>query len=340
MLKVAIIGLGTVSPIHIMAIQEMVEAGRVKFVGGCDIDPTRADKLPEGVPFYNNVADLLSEAKPDAVHTCLPHDLHGSIGRQVLEAGCHLFTEKPLCHTLADAENLVAFAAGHPEQVSAVCFQNRLNPCSVELKRRIDSGEDGAVIGIRAHVYWDRNAAYYEAEPWRGKIHRAGGGSLINQAIHTLDLMQYFVGSLPISLNAVTSQLGEIMPGVEVEDSAMARMDYPNGVYGFYTSTNVAGTNYPVEVMVQCEKANYFLRGTELLRECSDREDAVCVSRDHRFTGEKFYYGMSHSLMIQAFYDAIEGKDAPIVTLEEGLASLRMIDAIFRSSLSGRKVDV
>lgn len=340
MLKVAIIGLGTVSPIHIMAIQDMVEAGRVEFVGACDINPDRADKLPEGVPFYTDVATLLAEAKPDAVHTCLPHDLHGPIGRQVLEAGCHLFTEKPLCHTLTDAENLVAAAKAHPDQVAAVCFQNRLNPCSVELKRRIDSGEDGAVLGIRAHVYWDRDAGYYAAEPWRGKIHRAGGGTLINQAIHTLDLMQYFVGAIPKTLNAVTSQIGEIMPGVEVEDSAMARMDFPNDVYGFYTSTNVAGTNYPVEVVVRCEKADYYLRGTELLRECSDREDAVCVSRDRKFTGEKFYYGMSHSLMIQAFYDAIEGKDAPIVPVEEGLASLRMIDAIFRSSLSGRKVDV
>lgn len=340
MLKVAIIGLGTVSPIHIMAIQEMVEAGRVEFVGGCDINPARAEKLPQGVKFYTDVATLLAEAKPDAVHTCLPHDLHGVIGRQVLEAGCHLFTEKPLAHSLTDAENLAATAAKHPDQVAAICFQNRLNPCSVELKSRIDSGEDGAVVGIRAHVYWDRDASYYEAEPWRGKINRAGGGTLINQAIHTLDLMQYFVGSTPDSLKAVTTQLGDCMPGVEVEDSAMVRMDFPQDVYGFYTSTNVAGTNYPVEVVVQCEKANYFLRGTELFRECTDREDVACVSRDRKFTGEKFYYGMSHSLMIQAFYEAIEGKDAPIVTVEEGLASLRMIDAIFRSSLSGRKVEV
>lgn len=339
MLKIAIVGLGTVSQVHLGVIQSFEEQGRVKLVAGCDVDPEKKGKLPQDVPFYTDLSEMLKEAKPDAVHSCLPHDLHSRLGRKILASGAHLLTEKPLAHNLEAAQEFVDDAKHYPDQVAAVCFQNRLNPCSVALKQRLLEGQDGPIRRVRAHVYWERDQNYYAASPWRGKIHHAGGGTLINQAIHTLDLMQYMVGSPPESLRAITTQLREPSSDIDVEDTAVANMLFPGGVRGFYCSTNVAGANDPIELIVECEKATYFIWGTRLFRQAEGETECLCIAEDEIKGGQKFYYGMSHGLMIKAFYDAIEGKaDAPIVTLEEGLASMKMIDAIFRSSLSGQRV--
>src|SRR5690606_34377422 len=195
--RIGLIGYGDVSVVHVEAIQAI---DGLELVGIADTDPAarRRAAAETGVPVFGSVEELLDGVSPDAVHVTTPHDQHVGPSLAALERGVHVLQEKPLAHTLEEASRLVAAlegptapradgGAGAPKV--AICFQNRYNRASQELHRLLDSGELGTVRGAYASVVWSRTVEYYANKPWRGRWETAGGGLLINQAIHTLDLV-------------------------------------------------------------------------------------------------------------------------------------------------------
>jgi predicted dehydrogenase len=215
-IRAAVIGCGDVSTVHFEAV---VKLDGAELVGVCDPHPERLAAAAElyGVPGFADHQSLLDAVRPEVVHICTPHNQHASIAADCLERGVNIIVEKPLAHTLAEGRRLVE-AASRGNAKIAVCFQNRYNATSQAMHSLLAGGELGAVLGAAASVMWHRSPDYYRGRPWRGSWEGGGGGLLMNQAIHTVDLLQWLVGDvIEVRGNAATRFLGGT---IEVEDTA------------------------------------------------------------------------------------------------------------------------
>ena len=323
MLKVAIIGLGTVSKVHSQAI---LETHNGKLVAVCDSDEEKKEDYP-GIPFYTDVAVMLATEELDVVHICLPHHLHYPITKICAESGVHILQEKPLAMDYHEGLLTAELAKNVPGKIG-ICFQNRYNSTFQELLRRLKAEDHGAIKAIKGLVAWNRTEDYYTDKPWRGKWATAGGGTIINQAIHTLDLMQLLGGELQ-TCKASLSNLTDY--AMEVEDTAVANFTFENDVRGFYMSTNAYATNASVEIEVVTEKCTYMIKNNQLFV-IDENGDFESLARDQQRADTKSYYGPSHGIIIQRFYNAIEHDTADYVSVEEALPSMLMIDAMKEST--------
>ncbi len=330
MKKAAIIGMGVISPIHIAAIQGNPQ---ITLAAVCDTEESKRSDAPSGVPFYTDYKAMITEVQPDVVHICLPHYLHVPVSEAAAEMGVHVFCEKPVALNAKEGREFVEFEASHPDIHMGICLQNRLNE-SVEMLKSLDGGEYGAVTGIRGTVPWYREKEYYEVQPWRGRWDTAGGGCMINQSVHTLDLLYHLGGEIR-ELKAVTAQLLDY--GIEVEDTAAARLTFASGAQGVFLATIAGYKNESVQISVQMEKADFLIMDNTLYRIGPDgTKEKLC--EDAMLPGTKFYYGASHKKMIDSFYDALEKNSQDYLHIRDALMSIRLIDAIQESGRSGKIV--
>lgn len=329
-LRVAVIGCGDISAIHLDALLADPE---VEIVGVCDVDRDRraAAAKRAGCLDFAQVSDMVSAVAPDVVHVCTPHHLHAEQAAECLGSGVSVLLEKPVAHTLAEAERLAA-AAADSSAVIGVCFQNRYNETSRALRERLDSGSLGTVLGGRASVTWSRDAAYYANRDWRGRWSTAGGGVLMNQAIHTLDLLQWYLGPVTdIRGTAATLALAGV---IEVEDTAAIQLRHRTAAGGTATSvfhaTNGHVENAPVAVEIRTELATLRL-DTDLTVTHEDgrietiRPTATAV-------GERSYWGASHALLIRDFHQHVRQGKHFWIDVPAAMETLRIIDAVYAAS--------
>ncbi len=333
MIKAAIIGLGDISFVHLDGILSNPE---IQLAAACDLNEELKSRVPEGTPFYTDYKKMVEEIKPDVVHNCLPHYLHFPVTKDLVEMGCNVFCEKPIAMNSVQAAEFEAFEAAHPEVKIGVCLQNRMNETTEALKQIIDSGEYGNIIGIRGFVPWFRNDGYYSVKPWRGTWKYAGGGSMINQSLHTLDLL-YFLGGDIKKLHAVVGQTNEY--GIEVEGDVIARLEYANGARGLFFATNNNWTNESVQIRVAMEKGTFHIEDNTLWKIEKDNTRTV-VCKAPVLEGIKFYYGASHSRMIERFRLAVENNTDDYIHVKDGTTVIRLMDSIFRSANTSALVEV
>lgn len=329
----AVIGLGAISPIHLAAIEANEN---IRLVAVCDIDEGARSRAPEGVAVYADYREMIDAEHPDCVHVCLPHYLHFPVSKYAVEAGCNVFCEKPVALDDRQALEFCALEREHPDLKIGICLQNRLNETTEELKAAIDGGAYGNVMGIRAEVPWFRPRAYYEESPWRGTWAEAGSGVLMNQSIHTLDLMYYLAG--PITrLKASVSQLLDY--DIEVEDTVSAQLDFACGARGLFFSTNANFKNEGVAISVDMEHASFRMHDNVLYRiEPGNVEHEVV--EDRKIAGSKFYYGASHDKLIGRFYSCIEDGSDDYIHVRDAYMSLHLIDKIKHAGLTGAWVEI
>lgn len=332
MKRVAVIGLGDISFIHLGAIErnEHIELAAV-----CDINEAACDRAHAGVAFYTDYAEMLAREQLDCVHVCLPHYLHYPVSRDAVLAGVNVFCEKPLAVSAEEAAAFVLLERNHPEVRIGIDLQNRLNESTEELKRIIDAGERGCVVGIRGSVPWYRPESYYTTKPWRGAWATAGSGTMMNQSIHTLDLLQFLAGPV-VRLRGLMSQLCGY--DIEVEDTVSCSLEFASGVRGLFEATNANYKNESVQISVELEGGMFVIHDNKLFEVVDGTE--VPLVEDAKFAGEKFYYGASSEKLIAKFYRALEGEDEPYVHASDAEASIRLIEAIKESSTFGRAVEV
>ena len=330
MINSAVIGLGGISKVHISSITSL---SNVKLVAVCDNDIEKKASAPEGAVFYTDYEELLRKEKIDIVHICLPHFLHYPVAKKAAEAGVNIFAEKPLAMNAKEGGEYCKLENAHNVKI-CLCFQNRLNDTSQTLYNLLRKGEYGKITGVRGSVAWYRPKEYYEAGPWRSLMAEAGGGCMINQAIHTMDLMQYFAGSPIVS---VKGSIGQVLDyGIEVEDTATGRINFENGALGLFTASVANYTDENVELSVRCEKADFVLRAKKLFIVKEGIEELL-VEDSSMFAGKQVY-GPSHIRLIEQFYKAVETGGTDYIHPEEGMPSLMMIDAIRESSATGKAV--
>lgn len=325
--KAAIIGMGDIYRIHLMAI---LENPNIRLAAVCDTDQSKADEAPQGIAFYTDFREMIQKEKPDVVHICLPHYLHVPVSKEAAQMGVHVFCEKPVALTTEEAKEFADFEAEHPQVHMGICLQNRMNESVELLKTMIDSGEYGEVRAAKGIVPWFRPKSYYDVKPWRGKWETAGGGCMINQSVHTLDLL-YVLGGTISSVKASVSQLLDY--GIEVEDTVTARLDYENGAQGLFIATNANYKNESVQISVSLDKAEFAIIDNTLYRIGEDGS-RVYLTEDAKLPGTKFYYGASHGKLIRKFYEAIENDSQDYIHVRDAVMSIRLIDAIHRSGKS------
>jgi len=213
----------------------------------------------------------------------------------------------------------------------AVCFQNRFNNSSIAMKEIIDSGRVGTIIGARASVTWSRSPKYYTGSDWRGKWATEGGGVLINQSIHTLDLMQWLLG--PVSSLKAHIDRYTLAEYIEVEDTADVFFKFANGAKGLFYATNSYVANSPVEIEIICEKATMKLSDKLIVKFTDGAVEEYDDTIDR--SDEKAYWGNSHRKLIESFYNSILNDVDFSVCGAQGIPTLKLIEAIYTSSASG-----
>ncbi|WP_163582507.1 Gfo/Idh/MocA family protein [Gracilibacillus saliphilus] len=324
MLRVGIIGLGDISKIHIEAINENAHA---ELAAVCDIDRSLEHSV-KGVPFFTDYHAMLDEIVLDCVHICLPHYLHYPATKAVVENGVHVMLEKPLAHHVKDSRAIVELEEKHPDVKICVSLQNRLNETVEELASIMASGKYGEVKGLKGIVTWHRPKSYYDVKLWRGSMELAGGGVMINQAIHTLDLLQWLGGKIDSIRGSIDCLLDY---GYEVEDTATAHIKFQNGATGLFFATNSHAENSSVELQVILENTKLTIKDS-ILTIMNDNGKAVKLVEDRKLPGTKFYYGASHAKLIDQFYQAIFHDSNDYIHARDAQTSMEMIHLIRESS--------
>jgi UDP-N-acetyl-2-amino-2-deoxyglucuronate dehydrogenase len=335
-LKAAVVGCGDVSAVHLQAISDLPGA---RLAAVCDTDPARlgAASSAYGVPGFAEHISLIETVRPDVVHIATPHNTHASIAADCLERGVNVIVEKPLAHTLEEGRRLVQAAKASSAKI-AVCFQNRYNATSQAMHQMIHSGELGKVVGASATVLWHRNADYYRNRPWRGSWAAGGGGLMMNQAIHTVDLLQWLVGDV-VSLagNSSTRALGDT---IEVEDTAEFLAKHANGSRSLFYASLANSINAPITLDIVTEKATLSLRGDRTVTHIDGRREVIAeMKRDPQKevpTGGRAYWGLSHELLIKDFYTRIGDPEPFWINPDEALKSLVIVKELYRQSYPTR----
>lgn len=274
MKKIGIIGCGGIAHVHAWVLAGME---RVKISVLCDTDRTHAEEIaldyaPEA-EIVTNWESLL-DGDLDAVHICTPHALHAPMAKAFLEHGKAVFCEKPSAVSTEQFEGLVFSDRAHPGKLG-FCFQNRYNETTRLMDRLVAEGRIGAVLGARGFVTWRRDADYYAAGPWRGRPETAGGGALINQSIHTLDLLLRYCGEPDLVKSTVATHH---LPELAVEDTVEAWMSFPDGKRACFYASNGYAKDAPVLIEIQGEQGRICMNGQEvtLYRDGAAPEHFLC----------------------------------------------------------------
>lgn len=302
--RVGVVGCGGIAQVH-GAVLKHLEG--VELVACADIRPERAAAFAEkyGGKAYDSMEAMLEGEQLDAVHLCTPHYLHTPMVKLAVERGLHVFTEKPPVINWEQWGQLQELAKG-PTRVG-VCFQNRYNRSVGMLRDILASGKAGKALGARAFVTWHREAPYYTESGWRGSLKTEGGGALINQSVHTLDLLGQFLGRAD-RVEAVMAN-HHLKGVIEVEDMMEAYIQFGEANALFYATTAHCADS-PVLVELVCENVTIRMEEQEVTLIWADgTKEHHSLAAPTTAAGGKAYWGASHGLCIEDFYRCVrEGK--------------------------------
>ena len=295
MFRAGLIGCGGISAVHAHVLGELENT---ELAACADVIPERAARY--GCAAYTDWKEMLDREKLDAVHLCTPHYLHPVMAAEAARRGIAVFTEKPPAIDAAGWEQVKAAAENVPV---GICFQNRYHPHIRSCLRFLREGTYGRLKGLRAFVTWNRTAEYYAAAEWKGKWATEGGGALINQAIHTLDLIVGFLG-LPDQAEAVMHN-HHLREAIEVEDTAEIYLE-KDGVPALLYASNAYSQDAPVILEMHFDQAVIRLEGDLMTVIRDGRKQEILCTTDPVIG--RSYWGAGHKACIADFYRSIEAR--------------------------------
>ena len=328
-MKAVIVGCGNIAMVHAECLEQI---SGCEIVGFADVIIEKAEKMAArfGGNAYASLEEALACERPDVLHICTPHYLHVPMAVYGLEQGVHVFMEKPPAISKRQWTELKN-AANNSEKKLGFCFQNRYNGSLKFVKELIGSGEAGKVLGARGLVTWNRNDKYYTESAWRGKLETEGGGALINQSIHTMDLLGEFLGK-PVKIEATTAN-HHLKGLIEVEDTMEAYISYENANACFYVTTAYCDDAPPL-IEVVCENVKVRIEEPEVTIFYGDGR----IERkrfDHRKVLGKNYWGSGHLACIEDFYTCLR-EDIRFAQDMDGVeATVKLMLAAYDSAEKG-----
>ncbi|MGV9188759.1 Gfo/Idh/MocA family protein [Arcanobacterium canis] len=326
MKRAVIIGCGDVSVVHAEGISQIEDA---TLVGVCDTDVERARNLARkyNVPYFSSYHDLVENLPFDVAHVATPHNMHANLTVDLLERGYHVLQEKPLAHSL-EAGKAIVDASEKASGKIGICFQNRYNVSSQILHAYLANAELGTITGAYANMVWSRDANYYRSRPWRGTWEGSGGGLLMNQAIHTIDLLHWFMGGISSVSGSVT--LDRLRSLIEVDESAHLFLTHPNGATSTMYATLANTAHRPVELEIYTDKATATIRDG-LTIQWNDGHTEYYPER-HAASSGRTYWGVSHEILFRDFYSTLESPEAFWISPREAYESLKTAQTIYEHS--------
>ena len=344
-LRVGVIGCGRISPFHGMPVKSQECA---TLVACCDVKPEVAKARAKffGCKAYNDFEQMIKKEKLDVVHICLPHYLHAPVAIRAMELGCHVLTEKPMAISYKQAEQMVK-ASKKTGKHLGVIFQNRYNAGSVLAKKALASHSLGKILSAHCIVNWCRTPEYYTSSDWKGTWDKEGGGCIIDQAIHTIDLMCWLIGYGDNGENlksADVSIANRHHQGIcEVEDCADGIITFKDGVIASFWCMNYFSRDAQVEIEITCEKGEIKIIGEDATVTYYDGRELIArpnPAENFDYGGGPTYWGASHAKQIDRFYESIcEGED-PEISGELILNTThRMIMGLYESGKKKKVVD-
>lgn len=332
MLRVGIVGCGNIFTMHATSADHLKNA---TIVGVCDIKKDRADKAAEkyNCRAYYDYKEMICKDNIDVVHICVPHYLHPIISKYAIEAGVHVLCEKPMSIRYEDALENVELADKNGVKYGII-FQCRYNDAAKLVKEKIEDGTLGKIISARVVLTWCKPDEYYSLSDWKGTWEKEGGGVLIDQAIHSIDLANWFIDDEFESVEAHLANRGHSI--MEVDDTAEGFIKYKNGAtLGFWAMNNY-GCDEPIEIRLFCENGKVTMdydNAEIVLNDGTRLEAKTTIDPDITYDGGKDYWGFQHIREIADFYQAIEDDREPTISGREALKIQKLICEIYKKGL-------
>lgn len=335
-LRFAIVGCGRIARNHMAALKE--HAARAEIVAVCDTDPKALQEAMAvtGAPGFGGIDELLAGSAPDIVVLATPSGLHPGQAVEIAAAGRHVMTEKPMATRWEDGKRMVQACDAAGVRLFVV-KQNRLNATLQLLKRAVEQNRFGRIYMANINVFWTRPQSYYESAKWRGTW-EFDGGAFMNQASHYIDLLDWLIGPL----ESVQAYTGTLARDIEVEDTGVASVRWRTGAMG---SVNVTMLTYPRNlegsITVIGEKGTVRVGGVAVNEiqqwEFSEAhpDDSTVKAASYQTTS---VYGFGHPLYYDNVIKVLRGEAEPETDGREGLKSLEVLIAIYRSARDGRRV--
>lgn len=342
----AVVGLG-VGKSHVRGALNAKGCGLVAI---CDVDESVLNRVGDEFNIapenrYTSYELLLMRPDIDVVSVCTPSGRHRDDAIKALEAGKHVLVEKPLEIQLDKIDDILAAADKASKYVGCV-FQNRLSPGNKKMKETIDSGRLGSLITANFHVKWYRTDEYYARNGgWRGTWAMDGGGAVMNQSVHTIDLMQWMMGPV----KSVFAKAGAYNHDIETEDTAVAVIQFESGAIGTFIGTTCAYPGLEILLQVHGTDGTVYANNSNIeafkLADDPDRtEEAQVLSefgKQEKSSGGADPAAISttgHAGQIQDMIFAVQQNRPPMIQGKEGYAAVEIILAIYESARLGQEV--
>jgi predicted dehydrogenase len=335
--RIGIVGLGNIGQIHAKSLLEgKIERGVLTAVA--DAFPDKLGKYEEkGLKIYGSGEDLIASGEIDALMIATPHFQHTTLGIAALDAGLHIMVEKPISAHKADAERLIAKANEHPDQIFGGMFQLRVEPRYAKIRELVQGGDLGDLVRvIWIMTDWFRSEAYYRSGGWRATWKGEGGGVLLNQCLHQLDVMQWILG-MPAKVRSEVG-IGKYHD-IEVEDDVTCYMEYPNGGSGvFITSTGetpgsnrfeIAGTKG--RVLLESDKLDEWSKTSQI----GFQQPETTVEEIPVPPAE-----VPHAMLIANFVDAILDDVDLVAPGTSGIGSVELANVMLFSGLINETIEL
>lgn len=333
----AIIGCGVISQLHLEALR-VVDGATLYAV--CDIVEEKAQRRAKeygAKKIYLDYIELLNDPEVDVVSICTPSGIHGEMCIEAAKHGKHILCEKPMEITTEKIDNLIENVRKYDIKMGCV-FQRRCDNKFRVIKEAIDSGRFGKVLLADAYLKYYRSQKYYDGAGWRATWALDGGGSLMNQGVHGIDLLTWIVGDV----ESVFGRCKTMARNIEVEDTAIASLQFKNGAIG-----NIEGTTtvYPAQdtrLEIHCEKGSIIVSDAGILQwEINDGSEEMPVIEEPVFAAKDDPTKLpltSHVVPMQDMIHAVLNNTEPAVPPEEGRKAVDLILAIYKSSEEKREI--
>ena len=327
-MNVGLVGAGNISDTH--ARGALAAGLQIAGVYGDNHDKARQLAERYGAAAFPSLDALLAHPSLEAVIIGSPSGCHAQQAIAAVRTGRHVLVEKPLDISTARIDRLLEEVT-RAGVTCGVCFQDRLKPAIVDMKRRIDAGEIGTPLLATGEVKWFRPREYYASSRWRGTWAFDGGGALMNQGIHTVDLMLYLLGEV----RSVSGLVSTRFHTIEAEDTATVLVEFVNGAQGTLDVTTAAHPGSPRRLRITGSEGSLLLEGDQLV-DARPRPDKAQMAQRERVPENAASATVSdasaHQRIIEDFVDAIRSRRRPICDGGEGRRSVAVVEAVYRSS--------
>ncbi|MFC0330298.1 Gfo/Idh/MocA family protein [Paenibacillus sepulcri] len=336
-IRFAVIGAGVISPFHARAIAHHPEA---ELAAISDVVPDKARQMAGeyGIPsVYADYEELLKRDDIDIVSVCVPSGMHAEVAIAAAQAGKHILCEKPLDITKEKMSQMIDAARRYNVKLGCV-FQRRIMPSVAAARQAIVEGKLGKLVLGDAYLKYYRSPEYYKSAGWRGTWQWDGGGALMNQGVHGIDVIQYLMGGAA----SVFAYAAPLVRDIEVEDTAVAVLKYNNGAFGVIQGTTSVYPNQETRFELHGEKGTIIVGDSGILQwKMIDTDEQAPHVESLATMGRTKPEDMStdgHYIFVDDILSAVKYNREPLVNGEEARKSVDLILSIYESARTGREI--